>query len=102
MESANFLELAIALYKDKVQQEILEKFRAESCRLLQAEAEARRTIARENIMAMARLKIELDKFKLTYLHCSNKCGRIKAIDEYILKIEKNIKWLSYQKNHIRK
>ena len=66
MESANFIELAIAYYKDKVQQELLEKFRVESRLLLQADAEARRTIARENIMAMARLRIELEKFKYIY------------------------------------
>ena len=67
MESANFIELAIAYYKDKVQQELLEKFRVESRLLLQADAEARRTIARENIMAMALLRIELKKFKSPHL-----------------------------------
>ncbi len=57
MESANFIELAVAFYKDKVQQELLEKFRVESHLLLQADAEARRSRARENILAMARLKM---------------------------------------------
>ena len=74
MESANFIELAIAYYKDKVQQELLEKFRVESRLLLQADAEARRTIARENIMAMARLRIELEKFKYIYSRLSGTCG----------------------------
>ena len=73
MESANFIELAIAYYKDKVQQELLEKFRVESRLLLQADAEARRTIARENIMAMARLRIELEKFKYIYSRLSGTC-----------------------------
>ena len=57
MESANFIELAVAFYKDKVQQELLEKFRVESHLLQQADAEARRSRARENILAMARLKM---------------------------------------------
>lgn len=101
MESANFIELAIAYYKDKVQQELLEKFRVESRLLLQADADARRAKAREIIMAMARLKIELRKFKITYNMLSGRCGSIKAIDVYLREIEVKIKKLSYQKNNIK-
>ena len=68
MESVNLIELAVAFYKDKVQQELLEKFRVESRLLLQADAEARRTMARENIKVMAQLKIELEKFKESLLN----------------------------------
>ena len=101
MESANFIELAIAYYKDKVQQELLEKFRVESRLLLQADAEARRTIARENIMAMARLRIELEKFKYIYSRLSGTCGSFDAIDEYLGGIESKIRMLSYRKNNIK-
>ena len=34
MENANFFELAVAYYKDRVNREIFEKFHAESLRLL--------------------------------------------------------------------
>lgn len=98
MESANFIELAIAYYKDKVQQELMEKFRVESRRLLQADADARRAMARENIMAMAQLKIELEKFKLIYNRLSNICGSVQSIDDYVREIETKIKKLSYIKN----
>ena len=101
MESANFIELAIAYYKDKVQQELLEKFRVESRLLLQADAEARRTIARENIMAMARLRIELGKFKYIYSRLSETCGSIDSIDEYLCGIESKVRMLSYRKNNIK-
>ncbi len=101
MESANFIELAIAYYKDKVQQELLEKFRVESRLLLQADADARRIVARENILAMARLQRELIKFKLIYSQLSVAFGNVEAIDSYIRKIEMKIKQISYQKNHIR-
>lgn len=101
MESANFIELAIAYYKDKVQQELLEKFRVESRLLLQADAEARRTIARENILAMARLRSELEKFKYTYSQLSGTCGSINAIDDFIRGIESKVRILSYRKNNIR-
>ena len=36
------IELAISYYKDKVQQEVIKKFRVESRRLLKADADARR------------------------------------------------------------
>ena len=99
MESANFIELAIAYYKDKVQKELLEKFRVESRLLLQADADARRTMAREDIMAMAHLRIELKKFIFIYNQLSSTCGSIKAIDEYIREIESKVKILSYRKNN---
>lgn len=101
MESANFIELAIAYYKDKVQKELLEKFRVESRLLLQADAEARRTVARENVLAMARLKIELNKFKYIYNKLSGTCGTIQSIDNYLREIEIKVKKLSYQKNNIK-
>lgn len=101
MESANFIELAIAYYKDKVQQELLEKFRVESCLLLQADAEARRIMVRENIKAMACLKIELAKFKLTYNKISVEYGTMMVIDDYIREIETKIRQYSYKKNHMK-
>lgn len=99
MESANLIELAVAFYKDKVHKELLEKFRNESILLLQADADARRTIARENVKAMGRLKIELDKFRFIYNRLSNTCGSICAIDDYIRDVELKVKKLSYQKNN---
>ena len=101
MEFANFIEVAIAYYKDKTQEELFEKFKVESYLLLKAEAEARWTIARENIEAMAKLRIELQKFKFTYNKISGVCGNIATVDEYIREIEQKIKKLSYEKNNIR-
>ena len=93
MECANFVELAVAFYKDKTERELLEKFQEESRLLLQADAEARRAKARENI---------LQKFILIYDKISSSCGKIEAVDSCISDIEKKIKLLSYQKNHIKK
>lgn len=102
MECANFVEPAVAFYKDKIERELLEKFQEEPRLLLQADAEARRAKARENILAMSRLKIELQKFVLIYDKISSSCGKIEAVDSCISDIEKKIKLLSYQKNHIKK
>lgn len=101
MGSTNFIELAIAYYKDKVQQELLEKFRVESRLLLEADADARRSIAREDIMAMARLRIELEKFKFTYNQLSGKCGSIESVDDYLHGVELMVKKISYRKNNAR-
>jgi hypothetical protein len=43
---------------------------------LQADADARRSMAREDIMAMAQLKIELEKIKFIYNRLSVTCGSI--------------------------
>lgn len=92
------IELAISYYKDKVQQEIIEKFRVESRRLLQADADARRETGRGIIHSMARLKIQLAIFKFEYNRLVEKCGSIQALDEYIRDIENHIKELSREKN----
>lgn len=70
------IELAISYYKDKVQQEVIEKFRAESRLLLQADADARRATGRGIIHSMARLKIQLAIFKFEYNRLVEKCGSI--------------------------
>lgn len=101
MESANFFEIAIAYYKDRVQQKLLEEFHKESILLLQADVNARRTKARENIKAMARLQIELDKFLVIYNTISSKNGRIDAVDTFVSSVQKSIKQLSYIKNNIK-
>jgi hypothetical protein len=90
------IELAISYYKDKVQQEVIEKFRVESRHLL--EADARRAKVSEIIHSMACLKIQLARFKFEYNRLVEKCGSIQAIDDYIRDIEKHIKKLSREKN----
>lgn len=92
------IELAISYYKDKVQQEVIEKFRDESRLLLQADADARRETGRGIIHSMARLKIQLAIFKFEYNRLVEKCGSIQAIDDYIRYIENHIKKLSKEKN----
>lgn len=92
------IELAISYYKDKVQQEVIEKFRVESRHLLEADADARKAEVSEIIHSMARLKIQLVRFKFEYNRLVEKCGSIQALDEYIRVIENLIKKLSKEKN----
>lgn len=92
------IELAISYYKDKVQQEVIEKFCDESRLLLQADADARKKTVSGIIHSMARLKIQLARFKFEYNRLVEKCGSIQAIDDYIRNIENHIKKLSIEKN----
>jgi hypothetical protein len=92
------IELAISYYKDKVQQEVIKKFRVESRLLLQADADARKAETSEIIKSMARLKSQLVIFKFEYNRLVEKCGSIQALDEYIRDIENHIKELSKEKN----
>lgn len=98
MEYNDAIQLAIAYYKDKVNHEIMERFREESFKLLQADADARRLKAKEQILALCKLKIELDKLKFTYSQLQNECGKVDAIDGYIHSTEMLIKRLSQKKN----
>ena len=99
MELNNIVDIAVAYYKDKVQQELLEKFRAEARLLLLTESKARREKAGAIVAEMAKLRIELAKFKFTYEKLSSCCGKVEAVDQYIMDIEKRIKQLSFQKNN---
>lgn len=92
------IELAISYYKDKVQQEVIEKFRVESRHLLRADADARRAKGSKIIYSMACLKIQLARFKFEYNRLVEKCGSIQALDRYIRDIENLIKKLSKEKN----
>ena len=98
MDYVEIIKLVISSYRDKVQEELLEKLRTASISLLEADAEARRNKAREDILAMAKLKNALALFKFTYGNISKQCGKIDAIDEIIRDVEKNIKLISYKKN----
>lgn len=100
MESNKIISLALAYYKDKVQREVMERFREESMLLLKADADARRMKARENILAMVKLKNELVKFKWIYDSISNDYGSVEALDEYIRQIEVRIRLHSFRKNNI--
>ena len=100
MESNDLITLAIAYYKDKTQKELLERFREASCRLMEADADSRRSKAHEDIMSMAKFKMELEQFKLEYGRITSTCGSIEAIDSYIREVECRIKQLSYKKNNM--
>lgn len=98
MDYNDVIQIAIAYYKDKAKHEVMERFREESFKLLQADADARRLIAKEQILALAKLKIELAKFKFVYSGLQNQFGTVGALDNYIRSIETRIKLLSYEKN----
>ena len=100
MESDDLITLAIAYYKDKAQNEILERFREASYRLMEADADSRRAKAHEDIMSMAKLKEELKKFKPVYGRITSICGPMEAVDSYIREVEYRIKQLSYKKNNM--
>lgn len=100
MDSNSILTILVAAWKDKVQSECLENIRAETFRLLQADADARRVKASETILAMARLKNQLFKFETTYSMLADSCGKVEAVEEYIDGIKLKIKKLSFTKNHL--
>lgn len=101
METKNVLSLALAFYKDKIQSETLQQFHSEFNKLLEADAVARRSKAQTLVMQLAKLKIALQQFELTYQNLKKKVGEVKAVDEYISSIKREIQKISDNKNNHR-
>lgn len=101
METKDVLNLALAFYKDKVQSETFQRFHSEFDKLLETDAEARRAKVHTLVMHLAKLKIALQQFELTYENLKKKVGEVKAVDEYIISIKKEIQKISDDKNNHR-
>lgn len=101
METKDVLSIALAFYKDKIQSESLERFRSEFFQLQVADAEARRSMAKTLIMQMAKLKIALNQFEMTYQLIQSRAGKVEALDEYMASVKRIIKEMSDAKNNHR-
>ncbi len=96
--SSDLITIAISAYKDKVEAEIIEKFKKEYSELLSAEVEARRQKTHALITQMAKLDIALTQFEFTYNQIKDSIGSIEAVETYIRDIKFQIKKISYEKN----
>ena len=99
METKDVLNIALAFYKDKIQSESLERFRSEFFQLQEADAEARRAMAKTLIMQMAKLRIALNQFEMTYQSIQSRVGKVEALDDYIASVKQEIRKLSEAKNN---
>lgn len=99
MEAKDVLKVALAFYKDKIQSESLERFRSEFFQLQEADAEARRSEAKTLIMQMAKLRIALNQFEMTYQSIQSRVGKVEALDDYIASVKQEIRKLSEAKNN---
>ena len=98
MDGIDALNIAIALYKDRIQEELKDAIFAEYNNLLKADADARRQKTSTDIVRMSNLRIALMKFEAAYDKLKNTTGNISAIDEMILKVKREVKLISYRKN----
>jgi hypothetical protein len=101
MEAGDFLELATAYYKDKVERESIKKIHLSYQELLVADADARRQTAKEYILSMAKLRICLQKFEMHYNPIKEKYGCIDAAEKKVSEIKRQIRMYSDKKNHLR-
>ncbi len=98
MSNLDYVSLALAAIKDKVRQETAEEFRESYTKLLETEAQTRRTKVQADILEMSKLRIELSKFEITYNKIKCQCGSIESVESYILAIKKRIMIISENKN----
>ncbi len=94
------IKTALAVCKDKASDDIIQRFCGEYNALSQAEAQCRRDKASALIKNMARLKNTLKNFEFTYARIRPLCGNIPAVDDYIKKINAEIKRMSFEKNNL--
>ena len=99
METKDVLNIALAFYKDKIQSESLERFRSEFFQLQEADAEARRAMAKTLIIQMAKLRIAFNQFEMTYQSIQSRVGKVEALDDYIASVKQEIRKLSEAKNN---
>lgn len=99
MDSYDLVDIMVAYYKDKVQNETILKVKEELKKVIEAKADAQRKTTAARIMKMAKLKIALERFEATYAEIKKISGNIDAVDQYILKTKSSIARLSYLKNN---
>ena len=98
METLDYVSIALAFIKDRVRKELAEKFRQNYTQLLETEVQARRAKVQAQILEMAKLRIELEKFEKTYDLIKKECGNIESVDNYLSNIRKRIRRISAEKN----
>ena len=98
MDSSDIISLLTAAYKDRVERKLFDDLRSGMNELFAADADARREKAAAYIMQMAKLKIALQKFEMTYSKIKGDFGKVDAIDDYIAEVQRQIKAISYRKN----
>ena len=98
MEYWDAVDLVLSAYKDKLNKELTQKFREEYIKTLEADADMRRAKVSADIHQMAKLKMELKKFELTYSQLKRTTGSITAIDTLINRLNCQIREISLRKN----
>lgn len=99
MDSFDLVDIMVAYYKDKVQNETIIKVKEELKKVIEAKADAQRETTTACIVKMAKLKIALERFEASYAETKKISGNIDVVDQYILKTKSYIARLSYLKNN---
>lgn len=99
MLAQDVINLAVAVWKDRVEATELERLRQASTNLLVAEADAKRIKKQGIILDMSRLQTSLRVFCKTYQKMAEKYGVVPGVDSYIRDMQKKIRELSDIKNH---
>jgi hypothetical protein len=94
----NIIELAIARYRDVVEQESLDRLNQSFNELLLAEADYRRAKKTELIKRRGKFEGQLKNFEFIYQKIKEKHGSMPVIEDFLREILQEIKRLKLLKN----
>ena len=99
MSSAfDIVELAIARYRDIVEQESFDRLNHSFNELMLAEADCRRAKKKELIMRRVKFECQLKRFEFIYQKIKDKHGGMPVIEDFLREILQEIEQLKLLKN----
>lgn len=94
----DIVELAIARYRDVVEQDSFDELNHSFNELRSAEADFRRAIKKELIIRRAKFESQLNSFEFIYQKIKKKHGDMPAIEYFLTEMQKEIERLKLLKN----
>lgn len=92
------VELALAHYRDTVEQECFDRLNESFSALLLSEADCRRAKKKEIILKRSKFEIQLKRFEFNYHRIKTKYGELPEIEEFLKQIQQDIERLKMLKN----
>ena len=84
----DILDVALAIYKDKIQADLIEDFKEAYRIVLEAEGDNRRTKSQALLQRQFQLDIQIEKIKSLYAEFKTKVGPCSVIEDEINKMER--------------
>ena len=101
IEDYGLATMLASVYHDAVRVQELKKIQDELIQLQATEAMVRRNKADSLIAQIAKLRVELNRFEVSYRRIVSRTNTsIPSVEEYIQTVKREIKRLAFEKDHL--